>query len=42
MHLLERLNRDNAQTFVLVTHALEVAARAHRVIRMHDGLIVPD
>jgi putative ABC transport system ATP-binding protein len=42
MHLILRLNADNAQTFVLVTHAREVAACAHRVIRMHDGTIVPD
>lgn len=41
MQLVERLNRENGQTFVLVTHALEVAARAGRVIRMRDGEIVP-
>jgi putative ABC transport system ATP-binding protein len=42
MQLLVRLNEDNQQTFVLVTHSREVAACAHRVIRMHDGMIVPD
>jgi putative ABC transport system ATP-binding protein len=40
MQLVEHLNRDNRQTFVLVTHAAEVASRAHRVIRMRDGEIV--
>jgi putative ABC transport system ATP-binding protein len=40
MQLVERLNRENGQTFVLVTHAADVAGRAHRVIRMRDGEIV--
>lgn len=39
MHLIVRLNRDNAQTFVLVTHAREVAACAGRIVRMRDGEI---
>jgi putative ABC transport system ATP-binding protein len=42
MHLIERLNVDNGQTFVLVTHAREVAARARRIVRMRDGEIVAD
>jgi len=42
MQLIDRLNRDNAQTFVLVTHAREVAAHAGRLIRMRDGEIVDD
>jgi putative ABC transport system ATP-binding protein len=40
MQLIERLNAVNAQTFVLVTHAREVAERAGRIIRMRDGEIV--
>jgi putative ABC transport system ATP-binding protein len=40
MQLIVRLNRDNAQTFVLVTHAREVAACAGRIVRMRDGEIV--
>ena len=40
MQLITRLNVDNAQTFVLVTHAREVAARAGRIVRMRDGEIV--
>ena len=39
MQLIDRLNRENNQTFVLVTHAREVAAHAGRVIRMRDGQI---
>jgi len=42
MQLIDRLNRDNGQTFVLVTHAREVAAHAGRLIRMRDGEIVED
>jgi putative ABC transport system ATP-binding protein len=40
MQLIGRLNQDNGQTFVLVTHAREVAARAGRIVRMRDGEIV--
>lgn len=40
MDLLCRLNKENQQTFVLVTHSDDVAARADRIVRMRDGLIV--
>jgi len=40
MQLIVRLNRDNGLTFVLVTHAREVAARAGRIVRMRDGEII--
>ena len=40
MDLLVTLNKDNGQTFVIVTHALEVGNRADRVITMRDGRIV--
>ena len=40
MDLLVRLNREEGQTFVLVTHDASVARRAHRTIRMRDGRIV--
>ncbi len=42
MDLLGELNEANRQTFVIVTHAREVAARAHRIVRMVDGLIVDE
>ncbi len=40
MDLLCRLNRENGQTFVIVTHAIEVGNRANRIITMRDGQIV--
>ncbi len=40
--LLVKLNRTNGQSFVLVTHALEIGERAHRIVRMRDGLILDD
>jgi putative ABC transport system ATP-binding protein len=42
MDLLVRLNREKGQTFVLVTHDISVARRAHRLVRMRDGLIESD
>jgi putative ABC transport system ATP-binding protein len=42
MELMVRLNRENDQTFVWVTHSEEVGALAQRLIRMRDGLIVTD
>jgi len=40
--LMCRLNQENGQTFVLVTHAEEVGKRAHRIVRMRDGQIEDD
>ena len=37
--LLCGLNRDNGQSFVVVTHSLDVGQRAHRIVHMRDGLI---
>ena len=42
MALIRRLNHENGQTFVIVTHAPDVAATARRLIRMRDGQIVAD
>lgn len=42
MDLLCDLNERQRQTFVLVTHALEVAERTGRIIRMQDGQIISD
>ena len=39
MGLLIRLNREQGQTFVIVTHSPEIAARCHRIIHMVDGVI---
>jgi putative ABC transport system ATP-binding protein len=37
--LLRRLNQENGQTFILVTHDPEVAEACDRVIHVRDGLI---
>ncbi len=42
MDLLCDLNEKQHQTFVLVTHALEVAERTGRIIKMQDGQIISD
>src|SRR5581483_12052927 len=39
MDLMCKLNREQGQTVVLVTHAPEVGERANRIVRMRDGLI---
>ena len=39
LDLLCRFNCEHGQTFVVVTHALEVGQRANRIIRMQDGNI---
>jgi putative ABC transport system ATP-binding protein len=40
MQLMERLNQENKQTFVMVTHAPRVADWADRIVRMRDGQII--
>ena len=40
MELMERLNRDQRLTFVIVTHDPSVGARCNRIVRMSDGQIV--
>ena len=42
LNVLERLNRERGVAVVLVTHDAEVAARATRLIRMRDGVVVSD
>ena len=42
VELLEELNRESQTTIVLVTHDLNLAKRAHRMIRLADGLVVED
>jgi putative ABC transport system ATP-binding protein len=40
MDLLQRLNREEGLTIVLVTHDPGVGARCDRIVRMYDGEIV--
>jgi putative ABC transport system ATP-binding protein len=39
MSLMQGLNREHGQTFVIVTHDPGIAARCHRTVHMRDGLI---
>lgn len=39
MNILCRLQREQDQTFVVVTHGAEIGERADRIVRMRDGLI---
>jgi putative ABC transport system ATP-binding protein len=38
MDLMRQLNRDNQQTFVIVTHDPEIGAQCDRIITIRDGL----
>ena len=40
MDLLIRLNTEQAQTFVLVTHYEDIGSMADRIIRMSDGVVI--
>jgi putative ABC transport system ATP-binding protein len=42
VELLEALNRESGVTVVLVTHDAALAARAHRIIRLSDGVVIQD
>ena len=42
IELMADLNRDLGTTLLLVTHDPDLAARAHRVIRLADGRVVDD
>src|SRR3954447_21637654 len=42
VELLETLNRESGTTIVLVTHDLQLARRAQRIIRLADGVVVSD
>lgn len=40
--LLDELNRESGATVVIVTHDLELAEHAQRIIRLSDGAVVED
>ena len=42
VELLETLNRESGTTIILVTHDLNLARRAQRIIRLADGVVVSD
>jgi putative ABC transport system ATP-binding protein len=42
MQLIEELNREHQQTFIIVTHDPGIGARCRRTIHMRDGRIVDE
>jgi putative ABC transport system ATP-binding protein len=40
--IMTELNEEFGTTMVLVTHDADLAAKAHRVIRLADGAVVAD
>ncbi|HEV7500239.1 MAG TPA: ABC transporter ATP-binding protein [Vicinamibacteria bacterium] len=42
IELMSELNREVGTTLILVTHDQSLAARAGRIVRMHDGALVSD
>jgi ABC-type lipoprotein export system ATPase subunit len=39
---MRRLNRDENVTFIIVTHDLDLASKADRMIRLKDGRVLAD
>ncbi|MBI2917701.1 MAG: ABC transporter ATP-binding protein [Chloroflexi bacterium] len=42
MAILQRLNREEGLTVVIVTHEADIAAHTRRIVSMRDGLVVGD
>lgn len=42
MNLMRDLNRRENQTFVIVTHDINIGQRCDRIVRMSDGVVVDD
>jgi putative ABC transport system ATP-binding protein len=40
LSLLQRLNHEEKRTVVIVTHDLEIAKRAKRIVKIRDGQLV--
>jgi putative ABC transport system ATP-binding protein len=40
--LMVKLNREEGTTLVLVTHDVELASKAHRIVRLSGGRVVSD
>ena len=42
MTLLKKVHREKKNTMILVTHDMEVARTADRIVTMRDGQVVSD
>jgi ABC-type lipoprotein export system ATPase subunit len=42
LDLIAQLHREESLTVILVTHDAEIASRAHRIVILHDGVMVHD
>lgn len=42
VELLKKSNRDYNQTILMITHNLEIAACADRILKLEDGRLVPE
>ena len=42
LDLMRRMNREHGVTFVIVTHDMDIAQRADRIIRLKDGKVASD
>ena len=42
IELLKKSNKEYTQTIILVTHDIEIAKQANRIITINDGKIVAD
>lgn len=40
VELLKRSNRDYKQTIIMITHNLEIAKQADRIIKIEDGKVL--
>jgi putative ABC transport system ATP-binding protein len=40
MSLIQQLNTEQRQTFVIVTHDADIGALCNRIVRMNDGEII--
>ena len=40
--IMERLNREERVTFMIVTHDLDLAAQTRRIVRLKDGKVIAD
>jgi putative ABC transport system ATP-binding protein len=42
MEILQKLNEEHGHTIILITHETSTAQHAHRIIKIHDGIVEHD